>query len=467
MSQRAARVARGDMSERDAGAQTFGRYRLLEPITKGGMAEVWRAKLVGAENFERPMVIKRILPHLCDDPAFVKMFISEARLSARLHHPNIVQVFELGDVDGELFMALEHISGVDLATLMTAAQAPLPPGLCALVAHEVARALAYAHAVSDDDGKPLAIVHRDVSPSNIMLGYDGQVRLCDFGIAKALGVHVERSRTGGLKGKLSYMAPEVFDGAPFDQRSDLFAVGVVMHEILTGRRLFRSDDELETMALVRACNVPPPSQTNPAIPPQLERVVLRALARDPAARQANAEELANELRPIVHALQWGAPEVTALLAQLTPATSLPEPSVTVAALRRSPTSRATPPPPARRVTTWRPQSQSPRWRVLAIAAGIGLAAGTVLVLTMTSTHKPSPPPAPLSAAPAPPNKPVATPNTPGATPTPVVTPLAPPPLPAPEPPPTAAHAAHGTHPTKKHKHKRALDIEHGDLMDKL
>ncbi|HEX4461119.1 MAG TPA: serine/threonine-protein kinase, partial [Polyangia bacterium] len=204
---------------RGAVERTFGRYQLLEPLTKGGMAEVWRAKLVGAESFERPMVIKRILPHLCDDPAFVRMFITEARLSAKLNHPNIVQVFELGDVDGELFMALELINGADLATLLNSAMQALPLGLCALVAHEICRALSYAQSVTDEFGVPLAIVHRDVSPSNVMIGYDGQVRLLDFGIAKALGAATDhRSRTGSIKGKLSYMAPEVFDGAAFDHR---------------------------------------------------------------------------------------------------------------------------------------------------------------------------------------------------------------------------------------------------------
>jgi serine/threonine protein kinase len=438
-------------------AVTFGRYRLLEPLTKGGMAEVWRAKLVGAASFERPMVIKRILPHLCDDPAFVRMFIAEARLSARLHHPNIVQVFELGNVDGELFMALEHIAGVDLHTLMSAAERPLPPGLCALVAHEVARALAYAHAVSDDDGKPLAIVHRDVSPSNIMLGYDGQVRLCDFGIAKALGAASDRSRSGRIKGKLSYLAPEVLDGSPFDHRADLFAVGVVMHELLTGRRLFRSDDELETMALVRACRVPLPSQSHAAVPLELERVVMQALSRSPAARPASAEELANALRPIVRGLQWGAPELTALLAELVPLPpTLPEPSATVSARRLS--------SPSQRASTWRPPS---RWlRPIALVAGLLLMTAMVL-LALVSRRAPPRAPLPsstswtsspsLPTAPAPRMETHTLPSLPASPP--VVQP------PALSPPP--ARNSHGSHVAKRHKHKRALDLEHGDLIDKL
>jgi serine/threonine-protein kinase len=503
------------------GGVSFGRYRLIEPITKGGMAEVWRAKLVGAEQFERPMVIKRILPHLCDDRDFVRMFIREARLSARLHHPNIVQVFELGDVGGELFMALEYIAGVDLLTLITAAEGPLPPGLCALVAHEVARALAYAHAVTDEQGKPLAIVHRDVSPSNIMLGYDGQVRLCDFGIAKAMGTAVDRSRTGNLKGKLSYMAPEVFDGAPFDERCDLWAVGVVMHELLTGRRLFRSESEAETMGLVRAGAVPLPSLSNRDTPPALERIVMRALARDPAARYAHAEELAAELRPVVHALRWGAPEVTALLAELAPMPVVAEPSATLSARRRSPTEERTTPQPRRHQTTWRVRARQP-W-VLALGGAMALAAtGVGLVVALRSG--PTAPAmtkaaattaaATTASAPGPTIHAAATTSAPAATTdstataasraTPAMSAAAapahaaaPPSLPVEGPPQSAALPASrseslpasrwesrpssqsaaaarspaagnlGTRASKKHKHKRTLDIEHGDLMDKL
>ncbi len=294
--------------------RTFGRYQLLEPIAKGGMAEVWRAKLLGAESFERPMVIKRILPHLCDDPAFVRMFVAEARLSARLHHPNIVQVFELGDVDGELFMALEPIIGVDLVTLMRTVEGPLPPGLAVQVAHDVCRALGYAHGVTGDAGEALSIVHRDVSPSNVMLGYDGQVRLCDFGIAKALGAAEQRTRSGDLKGKLGYLAPEFVDGAAFDHRSDLFAVGVLLWEMLSGRRLFRAADDMQTLAAVRACVVPKLSD----VPPELAAVTLRALERDPRERFQHADEMIAQLAPLLHDLRWGARETTAVLRELVP-----------------------------------------------------------------------------------------------------------------------------------------------------
>jgi serine/threonine protein kinase len=454
---------------RGAVERTFGRYQLLEPLTKGGMAEVWRAKLVGAESFERPMVIKRILPHLCDDPAFVRMFITEARLSARLHHPNIVQVFELGDVDGELFMALELVNGADLATLLNCAQAPLPLGLCALVAHEICRALSYAHGVTDELGKPLAIVHRDVSPSNVMIGYDGQVRLLDFGIAKALGAATDqRSRTGSIKGKMSYMAPEVFDGAPFDHRSDLFAVGVLLYEMLTGRRLFRAEDELQTMALVRACQVTPPSRFNGDITPELEAVTMRALARNPRDRYPHADDMMADISPLLHDLRWGARETMEVLQRLVPADSLAEPTATKSAwvARGSSNSAATSLTPA--------ASARPVWPLVAIALlTIALAASVTLAFTRSraahnsastspavarSTTVAAPPLGTPLTADSPPSaaKPLATPRPPAVA---VEAPVAP-------ASPTAP-ASGSTGKKKKPSHHHSLDLERGDVLDTL
>ncbi len=324
----------------------------------------------------------------------------------------------------------------------------------------------------DEFGKPLAIVHRDVSPSNVMIGYDGQVRLLDFGIAKALGAATDhRSRTGSIKGKLSYMAPEVFDGAPFDHRSDLFAVGVLLYEMLTGRRLFRAEDELQTMALVRACQVTPPSHVNPDITPELEAVTMRALARNPRERYAHADDMMADIAPLLHDLRWGARETMGVLQRLVPATSLSEPTGTKSAsawvARGSSNSAPTSLTPA--------GGRRPVWPLVAIAVlTVALAASVTLAFTRSRT-RPQPRAIPLVTAPlvAPPQP---------ATPPVIVQPTTPPPVVA---PPTAhavaepaarepeapssdsepkAHASKKKRAASKH---HALDLERGDVLDKL
>jgi serine/threonine-protein kinase len=316
-------------------AQTFGRYSLLTPIGSGGMAEVWKAKAHGARDFERIVVIKRILRHLCQDPKFVEMFTAEARLSARLSHPNIVQVFDFGEWHGEYFLAMEYIDGVTLSTVVDQmlATGPVPVGLALRVVRDVALALGYAHALTGSDGRPLGIVHRDVSPSNVMLGIDGTVKLLDFGVAKAASLTDEKTRTGVLKGKLAYMPPELVDGnSEVDQRVDLFAVGVMLHELLVGRRLFRGRDDFHTIALVRACVVPPPSETRKDLPPGLDEICLKALARDPEKRFQSGAELAATLTPLLHDLRWDTTNTANLVAELvrSPAVAAREPTAATA-----------------------------------------------------------------------------------------------------------------------------------------
>ncbi len=283
------------------------------------MAEVWKAKVHGAHDFERVVVLKRILPHLCRDPRFVEMFVSEARLSARLNHPNIVQVFDFGEVDGEYFLAMELIEGLTLSTVverMLPAR-PIPVGLAVQVVRDIGLALNYAHALSDRDGMPLHIVHRDVSPSNVMLGLDGMVKLLDFGVAKAIDLTKEQTRSGVIKGKTSYMAPEVVDGTVrADARTDLFAAGVVLHELLTGRRLFRGQDEFETIALVRACVVERPSHVRSGIPAALDEVCLKALSRQPEDRYQTGAELVAALAPFLHDLRWDTVQTATLVGEL-------------------------------------------------------------------------------------------------------------------------------------------------------
>ena len=288
------------------GAQ-LGRYRLEALLGTGGMAEVWKAQILGPAGYARTLVVKRVLSHLARDSAFVKMFLAEAKLSALLAHPNIVQVYELAQEGNEFYMAMEYVDGCDLGLLLRRGK-QLPIGFAVFVIQSVCRALGYAHTLRAPDGTPLELVHRDVTPSNIMLGREGAVKLLDFGIAKALGAASEhRTETGTLKGKLGYMSPEHVDGRPLDGRSDLFAAGVVLHELLTGRRLFKASSEFLTLSLMRNADVEPPSHINPAVPRALDAVVLTTLARDPAARYASADELVAALEPFLDG--WNADRV--------------------------------------------------------------------------------------------------------------------------------------------------------------
>jgi tRNA A-37 threonylcarbamoyl transferase component Bud32 len=281
--------------------ETFGRYRLVEPIGTGGMAVVYRAVAHTAEG-PRTLVIKRILPELSRDPVFVKMLVGEARLSSRLNHPGIVQVFELGRVGNEYFLAMEHVDGIDLVRLLNrciARKKPLPVGLVCHIVREVATALAYAHDLTDVEGRPLEIVHRDISPANIMVTVDGGVKLLDFGVAKAAEhIRDDRTRTGTLKGKVSYLSPEQAEGFTPDRRADVFALGIVLYEILTLKRLFRADTDLATLRLVRECNVTPPSQLRADVPPELDAIVMQMMARDPGQRFARCEAIAQALAPL-------------------------------------------------------------------------------------------------------------------------------------------------------------------------
>jgi len=268
------------------------------------MADVFKGRIQGPGGFERVFVVKRILPHLSDDPAFIKMFVDEAKLSARLNHPNIVQIFELGAVEGEYFISMEHIPGHDLAETTRAIWKKAGPprvDMVAYVGREICRALSYAHSLTDDQGGLLGMIHRDVSPSNVMLSYEGAVKLLDFGIAKALGDTQDQTNSGSLKGKYAYMAPEQTTGENVDHRIDIFAAGIVMHEVLTGRRLFKGANDLQTIERVRRCEVRPPSQFNQAVPPELDAILLKALSRNPDDRYQDAGEMADALDQIVHA----------------------------------------------------------------------------------------------------------------------------------------------------------------------
>jgi serine/threonine-protein kinase len=245
------------------------------------------------------------------------MFNSEAALSARLDHPNIVHVSEYVEEEGECFLVMEYLRGVNLSDVLKQLadrDELLPIGMAVDVVREICLALAYAHGLADDEGKPLGIIHRDVSPSNAMIGFDGRVKLLDFGIAKALNKSDDHTRTGSLKGKFSYMSPEAVDSeVELDARTDIFAAGIVLHELLTGSRLFKGRDDLHTISLVRACKIDPPSASRPEIPPELDRITMKALARDRSERYQTASALASDLGRLQEHMRWDEERTAAFL----------------------------------------------------------------------------------------------------------------------------------------------------------
>ena len=267
----------------------FGRYELLRKIAAGGMGQVLLARK-GAEGFEKLVVIKRILPHLVEDEEFFTMFIDEAKITMRLDHPNIARINEFGVENGVHFIEMEYVSGEDVRRLdkrSRMANTPLPLGVIIRVIADAAAGLDFAHKAKDSKGSPLNLVHRDVSPQNVLVGFDGSVKLIDFGVAKAAG-RAQHTATGILKGKFPYMSPEQADGLDIDARSDVFALGVVLWELLTGKRLFKGENDLMTQRLVKACQVPPPSTVEPSLPPAFDAVVLKSLAKDVKDRYADA-----------------------------------------------------------------------------------------------------------------------------------------------------------------------------------
>ncbi len=286
----------------------FGRYELLKRIAAGGMGEVFLARQVGMQGFEKLLVVKVLLPHLVEDREFVGMFFDEARIAARLNHPNVAQIFDLGEHEGNNYIAMEYIHGDDVVRLWKAARiagTPVPLALAARIAADAAAGLDYAHKATDANNRPLGLVHRDVSPQNILVTFDGGVKLIDFGVAKAAG-RATHTATGTLKGKYSYMSPEQAAGKAIDHRSDVFALGVVLYEMATSLRLFKRDTEISTLKAVEACEIARPAETNPAIDPELEGVILKALARDVDERYQDAAQFRLALEEwMVHTRQAG------------------------------------------------------------------------------------------------------------------------------------------------------------------
>jgi serine/threonine protein kinase len=296
-------------------AAKLGRYELIEPLGVGGMAEVWRARTVGPGGFERQVVIKRIQPVHGNDPEFVRMFVDEAKILGMLHHPNVVQAYDFGDDDGTLFLALEYVDGPSVSRVLRAlrgADRRMPPAVAAYLAREVCRALDYVHNLVGPDGDPLKIVHRDVTPSNIVLTSSGGVKLLDFGVAKFKSSE-QLTKAGTVKGKPAYLAPEQLEGKKIDSRVDLFALGVVLHEMLSLEHLFAGDSDLITVKKVMEMKIPAPSSKRPDVPPELDAIVMKALERDRGRRYRTAAEMARELDDFVVSSRLHVNEVVAFI----------------------------------------------------------------------------------------------------------------------------------------------------------
>ena len=277
--------------------ETLGKYRLLRRLARGGMAEIFLAHATGIEGFEKLVVIKRILPEFVGNPEFVRMFLDEARLAATLHHPNIAQVYDVGMSAGQYFFAMEHIHGQDLRSILVTlakARGTMPLGEALTINIGVCSGLHHAHEKRGLDGKPLGIIHRDVSPSNVLVTYDGCPKLVDFGIAKAATSSVE-TRAGSVRGKIAYLSPEQCRCEPLDRRSDVFEMGIVLYESTTLSRLFSGGSDFETMRRIVDHQVPLPSVRRPDYPPELERIVMKALASKREDRYQTVQELQLDL----------------------------------------------------------------------------------------------------------------------------------------------------------------------------
>ncbi len=290
------------------------RYRILEKVNAGGMAEIYRAEMETMPGFRKIVAIKRIKPVLKDE--FLKMFLDEARLSLYLQHANIVSVFDVGQSGEHFFIVMEYIEGVNLRQVWQGRHVPMK--VAVFIISQVLEALHYAHnAVHPGTGQPLGVVHRDVTPQNILLSLNGDVKLVDFGLAKA-SVSLEKSQPGQVKGKYSYLAPELLEGYPATPRSDIFSTGIVLWELLTGRRLFKGASDMETLKMIRQSAVPAPSHINPDVPVELDRIVLRALAKNPDERYESASDFGDVLTEFLfsHGLKVGRGDVARLVSDV-------------------------------------------------------------------------------------------------------------------------------------------------------
>ncbi len=282
--------------------RAFGPYTLLNRLAVGGMAEIYVAKTAGLGGFEKLVALKLVHPHLSADPHFVRMLVDEAKILVLLTHANVAQVFDLGCIEGTYFISMEYVEGLDVHGLQKAAAKAaeeLPIPVCCFLVAEMLNGLDYAHRKRDASGRPLNIVHRDVSPQNVLISNAGEVKLVDFGIAKT-SLRVEGTEVGVIKGKYYYMSPEQAWADPIDRRSDVFSTGIVLYEMLTGRMLYSARSIPELIGKVRAAEIPPPTTLRPEIPEALSNIVMKALARDPKDRFPNAIDFSEALRDYLY-----------------------------------------------------------------------------------------------------------------------------------------------------------------------
>ncbi|MCB9614249.1 MAG: serine/threonine protein kinase [Sandaracinus sp.] len=273
------------------------RYRVIKRLEAGGMAEVFIGEAQSVQGFKKRVAIKRVLPHLAQNQNFIGMFLDEARLGARLTHANIVSVTDIGAADGTFFIVMEYVEGANLKKIIETLRQqgrPFPFKEAVYICMEACRGLSFAHELEDDAGKLLNIVHRDVSPPNILISKRGEVKVTDFGLAKA-STQLEKTDPGVVKGKFSYLAPEAAQGENVDARADLFAMGIVLWEMLAGRRLFLGETDYQTVKLVQQAQVPSLSRLNPEVDAEFEQVLAKALARDPRERYQSAREMGDAL----------------------------------------------------------------------------------------------------------------------------------------------------------------------------
>ena len=284
-------------------SKQFGKYQLLDKIAVGGMAELFRAKLTGAQGFEKLIAIKKILPNLSGEENLVTAFIDEAKLAALLHHENIIQIYDFGSMDDKYFIAMEYLFGKDLRTISrTARKKDQELGLenILYIISRICAGLDYSHNLKDLQGKALNIIHRDINPQNILITYEGQVKIIDFGIAKAAS-HNTKTRENLIKGKLAYMSPEQANGQTIDHRSDIFSTGIILYELLADRRMFEGET-MHVLSLVREAQYDPPEEVIPNLPPKLNTILRRALAKDPDERYPYAGEMLADIEEFMFEL---------------------------------------------------------------------------------------------------------------------------------------------------------------------
>lgn len=279
-----------------------GQYYLLEKIAQGGMAEIFKGLAYDQAGIKKTVCIKKILPHIAASREFIDMLVDEAKIAVKLSQGNIAQIYDLGKAGDDYFMVMEYVDGQTLSKihrkcLRRNQKIPIP--LVCYIISEIASGLNYMHRKSDDEGRPFNIIHRDISPQNIMVSYSGTVKIIDFGIAKA-AVKIGHTESGILKGKFAYMSPEQAEGDALDHRSDIFSLGVIFHELLTGKRLFKAADNKETLKNVKRTKVPAPSRIAPEIPPELDAIILKALSRDRRHRYPFASDFQEEILQFLH-----------------------------------------------------------------------------------------------------------------------------------------------------------------------